>query len=394
MKTILTGSNDQNEFDVIFNCSISPMVLVDVEKDAVLQANHSAIELLNYPGLDDLLKMSLSKIYPKRDALIKLIQDTTERGRNWTNRITCETYDGRSLPVEITATNIFLNKKQYTLVMFRDLSDQNAIQNKLSRRLRMEKLVSKISQNLLQAKSESVNNAIDQALAEVGRHSNTDRVYVYLARKSDDHLINTNEWVARDFKPIIEEQNAVNGEDFKWIHDKLRLNEVVHIPDIKQLPKNQLKLRTHLKSMGIKSTLSVPMHFKGKLIGFLGFDSFKKQKFWANEDIRLLSVVGDIFVNAIERISFEEDLVTLNEILSKKIDTTTKEVVDKNHKLTNYAFYNAHKLRGPLARLLGLVNLVKSNYLKKNEMPMVIDKLEEAASEMDEIVKEINHMIS
>ncbi|MEO1098425.1 MAG: GAF domain-containing protein, partial [Bacteroidota bacterium] len=144
----------------------------------------------------------------------------------------------------------------------------------------------------------------------------------------------------------------------------------------------------------IKSTLSVPMHFKGKLIGFLGFDSFKKQKFWADEDIRLLSVVGDIFVNAIERISFEEDLVTLNEILSKKIDTTTKEVVDKNHKLTNYAFYNAHKLRGPLARLLGLVNLVKSNYLKKNEMPMVIDKLEEAASEMDEIVKEINHMIS
>lgn len=370
------------------------MALVDLDQDVILQANQSAVDLLNYPGLEDLLNTSLSKIYSKKEALIKLIQDTTKRGRSWTNKITCETFDGRSLPVEITATNIFLNDKQHTLVMFRDLSDQNAVQNRLSRRLRMEKLVSKISRNLLQAKSVSVNSAIDQALSEVGKHSNTDRVYVYLARKSDDHLINTNEWVAGDFNPIIEQQNAVNGHDFKWIHDKLRLNKVVHIPDIELLPKDQPKLRTHLRSMGIKSTLSVPMHFKGKLIGFLGFDSFKKQKFWEDEDIRLLSVVGDIFVNAIERISFEEDLVTLNEILSKKVDSKTKEVVDKNHKLTNYAFYNAHKLRGPLARLLGLVNLVKSNYLEKNEMPMVIDKLEEAAFEMDEIVKEINHMIS
>ena len=43
------------------------------------------------------------------------------------------------------------------------------------------------------------------------------------------------------------------------------------------------------------------MIFENKLVGFLGFNTVKKYKIWNNEDKSLLKIVGNIFVNAIQK---------------------------------------------------------------------------------------------
>jgi hypothetical protein len=48
---------------------------------------------------------------------------------------------------------------------------------------------------------------------------------------------------------------------------------------------------------------------------------------------------------------------------------------------------NAHKVRGPLARILGLINLYKDHQVEVHDL---FDKVDEAAHELDHVIKEIN----
>ncbi|MDD4753224.1 MAG: ATP-binding protein, partial [Desulfitobacteriaceae bacterium] len=59
---------------------------------------------------------------------------------------------------------------------------------------------------------------------------------------------------------------------------------------------------------GVKSYLSIPMSYAKTLIGFVGFTSESEEKYWSEDTIKLLNVVGEIFTNALERKRSEETL--------------------------------------------------------------------------------------
>ncbi|MEE8624961.1 MAG: histidine kinase dimerization/phosphoacceptor domain -containing protein, partial [Acidiferrobacterales bacterium] len=52
---------------------------------------------------------------------------------------------------------------------------------------------------------------------------------------------------------------------------------------------------------GVQSVISVPMVYGGRLLGLLGFDSVRVEKKWPEDIIALLKIVGEMFVNALER---------------------------------------------------------------------------------------------
>ncbi|NET46301.1 MAG: PAS domain S-box protein [Okeania sp. SIO2B3] len=51
----------------------------------------------------------------------------------------------------------------------------------------------------------------------------------------------------------------------------------------------------------IKSLVVVPIAYRGIFIGFLGFDSVKEEKNWSEDIIALLRIMGEMFINALER---------------------------------------------------------------------------------------------
>ena len=394
------GLDDSNKFDILFQCSNDAILIIDPAADQVLDVNQAASALLKNTR-EEIVKMTLTDVYPDKDKLDLLVKEVNDCGQSWTDQLVCQACNGQIIQVEISASAFRHNETDCILTMARDVSKRHKVEEELQDRLVLEELVSDISREFLQVRSDKLKACIDKTLARVGKHCKVDRCYLFLARHQDGYLLNTNEWVDNKIPALIDIQNTKANKDFDWIHRQLRKYKVVHITDIEKLPKQEKKLASHLRSMNIKSTLSVPMHYDHELIGFLGFDSTRDKKHWKDQDIQLLSVIGDIIVNALERISFENDLLKLNRTLEElndeleeKVVQRTHEVIEKNSKLTNYAFYNAHKLRGPLARLLGLINLFKLEYIRPGELPAVISKLDEAAQELDAIVKEINKIVT
>lgn len=90
--------------------------------------------------------------------------------------------------------------------------------------------------------------------------------------------------------------------------------------------------------------------------------------------------------------SSNEKILLLNENLESLVKDRTIKINEQLSQLTKYANMNAHEVRGPLARLLGLKNLIKiePDESKKSDL---IKRLSNSADELDEVVKKMNRLL-
>ncbi|MBL0745753.1 hypothetical protein [Chryseolinea lacunae] len=81
-----------------------------------------------------------------------------------------------------------------------------------------------------------------------------------------------------------------------------------------------------------------------------------------------------------------------NSLLNQRVEERTQELFEKNKQLSEYAFINAHKLRAPVARILGLLNLPLDE--RQGAEPSALMAMLRAESEsLDNIVRSITKAI-
>ena len=85
----------------------------------------------------------------------------------------------------------------------------------------------------------------------------------------------------------------------------------------------------------------------------------------------------------------EEELKLINENLNNLVEHTSQALIKQNEKLIQHAFINAHKVRSPLARILGLVNLIKYEVQLEAKGKDLFDRLEVSANDLDDVLKEV-----
>ncbi len=83
-----------------------------------------------------------------------------------------------------------------------------------------------------------------------------------------------------------------------------------------------------------------------------------------------------------------KELNHINADLENIVRERTNNVKQKNEYLVKYAFANAHHVRGPFARILGLLQLAKIE--KEVDYPFLFEKISEQSEEIDVVLKKIN----
>lgn len=96
--------------------------------------------------------------------------------------------------------------------------------------------------------------------------------------------------------------------------------------------------------------------------------------------------------NAKELAKLNEELSTLNEVLEDKVKDRTRKLQQQNEQLKAYAFTNAHKVRGPLSRILGLCLLREDPAFRKAPQQL-FGLIEQSAEELDDVVRELNSVL-
>lgn len=105
-------------------------------------------------------------------------------------------------------------------------------------------------------------------------------------------------------------------------------------------------------------------------------------------NIQLNDKAKEIEAQNEELLQVQDNLNALNTNLEKIVNERTQKVQIQNELLIKYSYTNAHHLRGPVARLLGLATIYKLEPEKNPDF--FIQKMVDQANEIDIVVKQIN----
>jgi len=80
-----------------------------------------------------------------------------------------------------------------------------------------------------------------------------------------------------------------------------------------------------------------------------------------------------------------EEIQIINDNLELIVQERTRELEKKNEALEEYAFINAHKLRSPVASILGLMNLMNKTNLD-DEASIIAQHMVKSTEKLDEVI--------
>ncbi len=132
-------------------------------------------------------------------------------------------------------------------------------------------------------------------------------------------------------------------------------------------------------------------------VALYAYRNFRRKK---TSNLRLRLLNKEIKKQQKQLRELNKSLFELNNDLETRIDDRTRELNDKNTELenkniqlANYAFLNAHKLRAPVATLLGLVMLFDNQNIENSERDEIVKKIRSCAADLNDIVREIRNTL-
>jgi PAS domain S-box-containing protein len=181
-----------------------------------------------------------------------------------------------------------------------DVTDRMRAEEALHYRAAFENVVSTISTDFISMPLDEIDPGIDRALATIGRFTGVDRSYVFRFSEDRTRMDCAHEWSAPGIEPQIDRMQDVSVDEFAWSNNRLLRGEILYVPRVADLPPAAEAERREFEHQGIQSLVVVPMVYRGTTAGFVGFDSVREEKAWAEESIQLLRLVAAVFVNALE----------------------------------------------------------------------------------------------
>jgi formate hydrogenlyase transcriptional activator len=243
--------------------------------------------------------------------------------------------DGSVFPIEISLCPLELEDGLLVSISIRDLSERKRIEA-LHSQLDFEKLLSELSRNFINLSPTLVDGEIENGLNRLVEGFDIDRATLAETEITTGTLIVTKKWERPGIPPNPE---RIVKQMFPWLFERILKGEVTHVSDPEELPEEASVENKFMKSIGMKSSLVIPLQIAGNLIGCLAASSFHKHIAWDSLLISRFQEVGNVFANALERKRADEKLqaahsqiAKLNERLEQENIYLRKEVkLEHNH---------------------------------------------------------------
>jgi tetratricopeptide (TPR) repeat protein len=173
--------------------------------------------------------------------------------------------------------------------------------------------------------------------------------------------------------------------------------QAIYETEMHERENQQLRTETKLKEAELESrdllitAVSVSLLIAGVLAVILLRQ--RKEILRANKDLQIKNEEISFQKNAIESqaealLILNDELQDLNKSLAGRIDERTRQISHQDKKLAEYTFTNAHKLRAPVASILGLINLFQ--VAAPAEQRVILNYLKTCGEQLDNTICAIN----
>ena len=102
---------------------------------------------------------------------------------------------------------------------------------------------------------------------------------------------------------------------------------------------------------------------------------------------------GQIFIKTCRWKKERDTSTNSNNILIKRIRFQQLQIDKFKQQVSKYLFLNGHKIRGPLARILGVISLFDIGELTESEKDFLLQEIKKSSIELDRELKVANQVL-
>ncbi|MBI4831176.1 MAG: PAS domain S-box protein [Candidatus Lindowbacteria bacterium] len=396
-ESLLTEVN----YRAIFDAANDAIFVHDIETGAILDVNRKMCEMYGYTpeetrrlNVEDL--SAGEKPFTQEDA-IHLIT-TAARGEPQLFEWMAKDKSGRLFWVEVNLKRAFIGGKDRLLAIVRDISERKRAEEALKRRIEFIGLITGISTFFINLPMDQIDEGATYALRRIGEFASVDRSYIFQLRDGDKKMDNTHEWCAEGIEPHIHRLKGLSVDDFSWLMPIVKKGNVCYVPRVADLSPGATVEKAEWQLEGIQSLICVPMISRGRVIGFVGFDSVRQEKTWDEETIALLKIVGEILSNALERKRADEALresESRYRLLSEHLEEMVQRKVAELQQAESLAAIGqmvsvvAHEVRNPLQNIRMGVDVLRAEVSGDASKAETLAGIEHGVSMLNSIITEL-----
>ena len=204
---------------------------------------------------------------------------------------------------EVNLKKTIINGETKIIAVVRDIDEKKKAESQIAYRHDFERLLFNFSSRFISIPVEKVDENIESAFKEICEFVQTEVAFVFRFVENQEFLQLTHFWKRKDIgikRTDLLKIPYINTDD-DWHTSQIKSNQVIKIEKPDDLPEEATLLRSIISEHHVNSILNVPLLFEGEIIGFLGLANEKVGRVWMDDEVSLMRVVGQIFINAIKR---------------------------------------------------------------------------------------------
>jgi formate hydrogenlyase transcriptional activator len=182
-----------------------------------------------------------------------------------------------------------------------DMTERMQAEQTLEDRLRFERLLSDLSAKFIAIPPEGVDSEIEYGLRQILEFFQVDRVGL-LRSIPDNAAYRITHGVYSEGVPPVPVGVELPRSFHPWASEKLAdKHEVVAFSRLDDLPPDANVDKQKYAEWGIRSALDIPITTGGSAVHVIAINSVKSERVWPEELFPRLQLLGEMFVNALER---------------------------------------------------------------------------------------------
>jgi PAS domain S-box-containing protein len=337
-KDITNLKNSEEKFAKAFGSNPSGMAISTLNEGKFIDINDSFCKMLGYPHEEIIGRTSRDlKIFVDYTVRGKLVNEILTNGYIRNVEVPLRTKKGEVIYTILSGDAMNIGNELYLQLVFNDITNRKKAEEEVLILHAHDVLLKDISSNFLNLSFNQTNNGIRDALEIVGKYVQADCSYIFYRDRESAFFSYKYEWCRETISSRIEKM--VNPVKFGDILYKKHA-EYLHFNNTDELPQDIIESNGFIKRFNIGSIILVPLlSEKNTTIGFLGFDSAKKNnKKWKKDTCKLIIKIADIIARAIEHQNWQETISASENRLQIALKGGNNGLWDWNYKTGEILF--------------------------------------------------------
>ncbi|MBW1848536.1 MAG: sigma 54-interacting transcriptional regulator [Deltaproteobacteria bacterium] len=286
----------------------SPSAIMVIQDGNIIFTNPAGAELFGFYDPEEMVGLSAIDLISQesQQLVVERLKNLELGKRNPTAEIALVRQDGSKIIAESTSVTSLLQGKSVGIIIAKDITERKQAEEAQEERLRFQELVSRISTKFIGLIGVEFEQAIQEALAAIGRYFDVDSVRFYRLSLQGDIIEMRNVWRSEH---LISEKETTEMYKMKYPHLAAHYSQgepiVYGCPDeCPPLP----DLIEILKYAKIKAGVGVPLEINDSGVDVFALARIQSEHEWPKDIIEYCKSIGQIMLSAMRRREIEIEL--------------------------------------------------------------------------------------